>query len=304
MMIKKKCKYKGFKAGGVLTIETALVLPVFLFITLNLFSLLDMVHVYTEMDMALYKVGREISVYSYGADKVVDFYGETEDKKSEEEGEKLLPENKDAEASSESGDISKVKEIAAEGYAYACLCETARRGEIDLSLIKGGMAGVSLLRSDFDEKKGLVNLTVTYRVKPWFSFYDVGTLSFYHHNVMKTWTGYTPDETNANDEDRIVYITEDSDVYHIFRDCSHLKLDIGSCGFEELETKRNSNGGKYYPCEKCVGKNDLSNQTVFIAADGDKYHSVISCSGLKRTVREIPLSQVGSRRECIRCASR
>lgn len=99
-----------------------------------------------------------------------------------------------------------------------------------------------------------------------------------------------------------VYITETGKVYHKTLDCSSLKLKIMTCTYREIKWKRNASGGKYKSCKKCSGK--LTDSTmVYYCEDGDAYHRDIGCSGLKRTIKKVLLSEVKDRmRPCKRCA--
>lgn len=105
----------------------------------------------------------------------------------------------------------------------------------------------------------------------------------------------TPTET-----DEIVLITETGYVYHRTYSCPNLKVKPVLVYFSTVSSKRNESGGKYYPCEHCV-KGNLSLFECYITPDGDRYHSKKDCSGLKRTIFEVHLSEVGNRRECKRC---
>lgn len=116
---------------------------------------------------------------------------------------------------------------------------------------------------------------------------------------MRAWTGYdvTQDEVGETEEE-YVYITESGSVYHRRRNCTHLSLSVELTGREEVESRRNAYGGRYTACEKCKGS---ESGIVYITAEGDRYHNTIECSGLKRTVRCVLLSETGGRAPCSRC---
>ncbi len=117
------------------------------------------------------------------------------------------------------------------------------------------------------------------------------------------WTGYklgSGGDSGGSMEDTIVYITDTGTVYHLSRSCTHLDLSIRPVDSGQVGDLRNSGGARYRRCEICGGGSGL----VYITDEGDRYHSSLTCSGLKRTIYEIPISQVGARRLCSRCAGR
>ena len=77
-------------------------------------------------------------------------------------------------------------------------------------------------------------------------------------------------------------------------------LRITLAGKDEVSSLRNASGGKYSPCEKCGGDGSV---IVYVTNEGDRYHNTIECSGLKRSVRCVPLSEAGGRSPCSRCCA-
>ena len=96
----------------------------------------------------------------------------------------------------------------------------------------------------------------------------------------------------------VASVTETGLVYHKDYHCSHLDLSIRMTHLELVEGLRNENGGKYYPCEHCVKGNGGN---IYITNSGDRYHSSLSCSGLKRTIYAIPISEAAGKGACSRC---
>jgi len=128
------------------------------------------------------------------------------------------------------------------------------------------------------------------------SYPSSGTLAVM---TYRKWTGYNVISGDiSREEEEYVYITEHGYSYHRSRNCSHLKVTIKAVASEDIDSLRNSSGGRYRPCEKCGGN---GTGILFITPDGDRYHSDAGCSGLKRTVKTVKLSEVGGRTPCSIC---
>lgn len=115
--------------------------------------------------------------------------------------------------------------------------------------------------------------------------------------VCRAWIGFT--KTDA--EEMYVYITPEGEVYHLYRDCTHLKLSVRKTPMAAVHQLKNIYGKKYRKCEICSAP---FGSMVYITSEGDCYHSERTCSGLKRTIRQVPFSQVDGRSLCSRCGSK
>lgn len=115
--------------------------------------------------------------------------------------------------------------------------------------------------------------------------------------TCRGWIGFTELET----KETYVYITPNGSVYHLYADCSHLDLSIERVSLARALSEKNEYGERYRECEIC---DDGFGALVYITSEGNRYHSKRSCSGLKRTIRQVPMSEVQGRAGCIRCAAR
>lgn len=160
--------------------------------------------------------------------------------------------------------------------------------------VAGGSLGVSLLESDFSGN--YVNLRANYFVKLPINFFSVKGIAISQGEMSRKWTGDAQDET-AED---YVYVTEHGSVYHRSRTCRYLDLSIRSVDAAAVAELRNKGGSKYEACSVCAAKHPNANR-VYITDYGVCYHSDLSCSGLKRTIYLIPLSEAGARGACSKC---
>ena len=93
-------------------------------------------------------------------------------------------------------------------------------------------------------------------------------------------------------------MTAHGTVYHKSLKCTHLRLSVEQTTVTQAEARRNRYGAKYYACSCC--KSGVG-AAVYITDTGNRYHARLSCSGLKRTIREIPLSEAWKRKACSKC---
>jgi hypothetical protein len=174
--------------------------------------------------------------------------------------------------------------------------------------IVGGKTGIIMFLSSFMEEEDVIDVVAVYHIKIPISIIKVKGFTMASRVRTRAFIGLDQQEnggnSSGNDEDakdQIVYITETGSVYHKIKECTHLKLSISSISWGQLKLVRNQYGAVYKPCEKCADHNTNNNQTIFITQEGNRYHTSLECSGLKRTIISVPLSQVAGRRPCQRC---
>lgn len=120
---------------------------------------------------------------------------------------------------------------------------------------------------------------------------------------VRKWTGY--DVTGADPLEEVeewVYITPHGERYHRSRDCRHLRVKIYSASTEKIVDYRNDSGEKYRRCESC-GDDGLTG-ICFYTEYGNRYHATLQCSGLKRSVQTVRISEVGRRHVCAYCGEK
>lgn len=168
---------------------------------------------------------------------------------------------------------------------------------LNRSIVEGGSGGIHCQKSWMSPTTGICNLTAQYKVKIPIPLFRLPSPAYEITMRIKGWTGYEK-AGFGNEDEETVYVTETGLVYHKDYHCTHLELSIHAVQASELSGLRNEDGGKYYPCEHCAGTGAGG---VFITDSGNRYHSSLGCSGLKRTIYAVPLSEAAGKGACQRC---
>lgn len=258
---------------GSMTLEAAFVLPFFLFAVINILFAVNIIGTQSRMNAALHQVGNKMAFAGYAYEHAV--------------GNKL-PEQ-----------LSGV--VLSELYARGQIIKYVGSSYLEQSCIADGSGGVSLAGSSVMGDGDIIDLKVSYRVVPFTALMGFDEFSMTQRYYGRAWTGYdvTQYVSDMEKEDPMVYITKTGTVYHINRNCVYLNPSIEALSAAAVESRRNEDGGKYYPCERC-GKSAQGGE-VYITSQGSRYHTQLNCSGLKRTIYTVPLSQTGGRGRCSKC---
>lgn len=170
--------------------------------------------------------------------------------------------------------------------------------KMNRSFIMEGASGIDCSDSYVDFFNKILYLKITYTVRisiPVFGSYDIKKEESIR---VKGWCGYES-SIPVPEEQKIVYMTENGMVYHLNYHCPYLDLSIRMTPAAGLENLRNASGEKYYPCEKC-GRNEMG-AGVYVTNYGNRYHTSIFCSGIKRKIYAVPLSETSGKGVCSKC---
>lgn len=170
-------------------------------------------------------------------------------------------------------------------------------GRLNRSIVEGGSGGIDCSSSVISPQTGIGELAAEYQIRIPVPIFHIPLLTHRECIRIKAWTGYEKELFGAKDSDT-VYVTETGLVYHRDYHCTYLELSIHAVPEKEVSSLRNESGEKYYACEHCGSH---AGGSVYITDSGNRYHSSLSCSGLKRTVYAVPLSEVIGKGECSRC---
>lgn len=268
---------------GSMTVEAAVVLPLLLFFLLNLGSLMELIRLHGNMELALTNVGNELSIYRYV---------ESEELTAQEQNE--LPAKLKPLLQSVLSQVyiqQRVKDYlgedylenapfaAADGFAHSVGWNVSGEGD-RLELVYSYSAG-----SPFGV--------------PGFSDFYMSN-SYYTH----VWNGYDIPGSGDGVGLETVFLTEYGTVYHSTMECSHLQLSIQEMSMEEAKRSSNIRGRRYELCEHCA---DAQYSGIAYVTDyGDCFHYSRQCEGLNRTIYSVTLAEAqGQGLEiCNKCSKR
>lgn len=183
-----------------------------------------------------------------------------------------------------------------ENLTKAVFYKELNKQKCPLSFVLLGAAGFSWNQSRVNET--YMDMKVAYQVKLPVSIFGRKAIKLKSGNRIRRWTGYQAEEA-GKESSSWVYVTENGSVYHKNRKCTHLKLSIEYVSSKRLETDLRS----YAPCILCA-KGVTIPFMIYVTKEGSAYHIQLGCSGLKRTIYMIPLTETEGRQPCSRCGGK
>ena len=245
-----------FTSKGSITMEAAVVIPVFFFAILCMMYLFEVMAIQSSISSASQCVGKAWAEESY-----------------------LSP-------------VVFPRELEKE------LIRVIGKEKLDSSIIANGSEGISCEYSKANLKTAVLNMNVRYQIEIPVMMFRLPIRTYEERLRVKGWTGDIGLSDDEEDE-MYVYITDYGSVYHQSLACSYLELTIRGISVNKLYNERNEYGAIYYRCEKC---GDLPKEGVVYVTDyGNRYHTTLSCSGLKRTIHIVKLSEVNGLGGCSKC---
>lgn len=276
-----------------LTVEAALVLPVFLYFMLTFLYFIQVFTVQERIQSAITRMGLNLAKAGY-------VFKDFPDLKEASSLDLTVFDNEYNVGLGELAD-SLVSEELLKLYSRKYL-DTE---QINRSSILYGFDCISFIGSSILCGDDYIDIVVGYEISIPIPVFIIGDMQFVQRVRLRNWTGYEVaaayrTEGTENEDETYVYISDTGSVYHREENCSHIKLSVSAV--QGIPTGlRNEYGGKYTPCEACcIGEEDPF-ATYYITSDGTKYHSRRDCSKIKRSITKIKLSEAGSRRPCKRC---
>ncbi len=275
-----------------LTVEAALVLPLFLFAMIALLYFIQIFLLQEHIQAAITKMGLSMAKTAYLYD---DF---KENTTALDFDETIFEERADL------GLTDFVTSLIDASILKQYAKKYLNTEGINQSFIINGLEGVSFHAVELGHDNEWIDIQVHYRIRLPLRLFVIRDMTMLQRIRVRAWTGLTVAATyrkeEGEDQTDLVYVSETGTVYHRTDSCSHIRLSIRAVHGIPRDL-RNDQGAKYYPCESCA-KGVLDELgSYYITSDGNRYHTRRDCSRIKRNVRTIAVSEVGSRSPCKRC---
>ncbi len=181
------------------------------------------------------------------------------------------------------------------GEATLLFKEKLKEYDCPFQYIALGANGISLITSKLDEND--IELCAFYDMNVPLTVFGSQYYRISQTAVSRKWIG-DKDFGKEDEDSEWVYVTPTGSAYHSSTSCHYLDLSIRSVEQFYVGALRNKDGHIYYPCEVCGSKNTGN---CFVTDYGEVYHKSLLCSGLKRTIYMVRLSEVGNRHACSKC---
>ena len=247
---------------GGMTVEAAMVLPLCLFFLLNLGSAIEMIRLHNNLQLALWDTGGRLALYGC-----------------------------------EQSD-SRLASLLSAFYVRNRLTDFLGEDYLEGSPLRQGSGGLRLWESGMLEGD-MLEIRLTYGVETPFSLGGICSFRMANRYSVHLWNGYgLPGETEA-EAGVSFYVTENGEVCHRDRNCTHLRLTVREAAAGSIAEERNQWGSRYAACEKCA--DGQQPDVCYITPEGNCFHYRADCPGLKRTVYALTPEEAADYPLCSRC---
>ena len=275
---KKEC---GRYVRASMTLEAAIVVPLFIFFIMNILFVMEMVRLQSGLQAALQQTGEQICELAYYTR-----FGVGSGENGEGDGGGLPAEAGGAEGLG-SGDALSF--ALSEAYVRSRVVSYLGKSYLGSTCLKGGAGGLSFAGCRIMTEGDRVDLIVNYRIRPFVRVLAPAQFPMQARFSGHAWVGWTEGSgcgagSTGSSAGEKVYVTKYGSVYHDDPDCIYLNPQVRSVPGSEVDNCRSGDGSKYYPCEYC---HPDRNGTVYITKEGNRYHSNTQCGAIRRTIRQV-----------------
>lgn len=187
------------KNNGSVTVEASLVLPIFIFAMLSVYSMAGSMKTKAVIYEAFMETGEYLGEYQY-------LYGR--------------------------GDGQNAINIGAAALKFRDYLDD--KENVD-SYVLGGRSGIVFISAYYDESDGYVYMDCAYDLKVDVPLFGSVNIPVTESLRQKAYVGRLVDEEAGNEQDPYVYIAENGTVCHKSRHCTYIKLSIREASLESVK---------------------------------------------------------------------
>ena len=251
------------------TVESAILIPIFIFSILSIISTIFMVGIELEVREALVSSVRQ----SVGLPYLLSLKG---------------------------GSRESINILTRARLKLGVKRSLASRESVN-KMIDGGIGGISISNLEAVGEDYLIKLKINYKLKLPISFITGNGVRVRQEVYNYAWVGDRGLNSSGKKDEKMVYITPQGRVYHEDRACPYLQPKISKITRLAIDKEKNYKGEIYRPCESCT-KSSLKykddNYTVYVSKYGDRFHINHKCKKINHEIIAIPFSHVGNRCLC------
>lgn len=264
-----------------LTLEAALVLPLFLFAAVLLMLPMKILSTDRRIQAGLEAAGEDLSRFAYLQNAL---------------------ERGDVEALKGAGEV-----LEAAGGLIDAAALIYVQNRIEEHVDTGQVRGLHLWNSNMDEEKERIALVAEYEIALPFPVLGLGSIKRTAKSVRRRWIGREGEadagsRTEEESDNRIVYVGRNGNRYHLSRSCHYLANTLTAVSVEAAKEQKNSKGERYHACAVCAAA-VKAGDTVYIMPSGTSYHADRGCRSIVAYARAVRLGEVKHLGACSYCGA-
>lgn len=259
-----------------MTVEAALVLPLFLFFMLNLLFLIEVQRFEGQLAAALREAGDQVREYAY----YTRFAGGEDP-----------PAGSGGAGGEDTAGARLGSAVLTQGFVRNRVSEQLGRQYMENTCLSGH---ISYLGSSVLAGNDRVELVATWKVRPFIPVIAYAPFRMQLRYCGHAWTGFgAGDYMGAQPEDGAgsgeeVYVARTGIVYHTDPLCPYLHPSMQWVDADALEHLRAEDGEIYHPCETC---RPPAGGMVLVSPHGSRYHCDPQCAAIHKEFTEMPLEE-------------
>lgn len=271
-------------SDGSLTLEAAIVLPVYIFFLASMIYILNILDLENTLQAAMEEASRSVNSYAYMAEKFDDLTAF--DKTLVITGNHNL------------ADIL-IDNIVNNALVRKTFMTDQVKDIADNSYILNGADGIRIILAASGSTSHFIDFNIEYYVKLPFFPDKLVNLRVHQRCYFRTFTGEDI-RSKTGDYTQYVYTTPTGGAYHTSPYCSYLSKYYSILPSSYFEDNLNSSD-LYQPCSHCA-KNAAPTPNSFICAGSRVYHNRIDCFYLNANIYKVTLESVKDTMHlCPRC---